>query len=124
MRRICGRRARMPQARRQASPARPPLPSRPSRPVAAGRDPVAGRRGEARMKSLVGTLTSSIGMKIVMAVTGAGLVIFVIGHMLGNLEFFAGQDAINAYAKRLRFFPPLLWAARIGLASFVVLHIA
>ena len=76
------------------------------------------------MRSLVRTLTSSIGMKIVMAVTGAGLVLFLIGHLLGNLEIFAGQEALNAYAKRLRFLPPLLWVIRIGLATCVVLHIA
>ena len=43
-------------------------------------------------------LFSSIGKKTVVAVTGVVLVLFVIGHMLGNLTVFFGPDAINAYA--------------------------
>jgi succinate dehydrogenase / fumarate reductase cytochrome b subunit len=67
--------------------------------------------------------SSSIGMKIVMAVTGVVLVLFVIGHMLGNLEIWAGADAINEYGRRLRFIPPLLWVIRLGLLTLVTLHI-
>lgn len=67
---------------------------------------------------------SSIGTKIVMAVSGALLALFLVAHMLGNLELFAGPDALNGYGALLRRFPPLLWVARIGLLVLFVVHIA
>jgi succinate dehydrogenase / fumarate reductase cytochrome b subunit len=72
--------------------------------------------------SLTAAVRSSIGAKLVMAVTGLGLILFVIGHMLGNLQVFLGPDALNHYAEKLRSVPGFLWAARIGLLVFVVLH--
>lgn len=68
-------------------------------------------------------LFSSIGKKTIVAVTGIALVLFVIGHLLGNLTVFFGPDAINSYAMHLRDLGPLLWLARIGLLGAVVLHI-
>lgn len=68
---------------------------------------------------------STVGAKIIMAVTGLGLVGFVLAHMAGNLLIFTGTpDAINAYAQGLKDLGPLLWVARIGLIVFAVLHIA
>jgi succinate dehydrogenase / fumarate reductase cytochrome b subunit len=65
----------------------------------------------------------SIGAKAIMAVTGAGLTLFVIGHMVGNLQLFLGPEAINSYAAKLKGMPELLWIARIGLLVFFVTHI-
>ena len=45
---------------------------------------------------------TQIGKKVVMAVTGVVLVLFVIAHMLGNLKIFSGPDEINAYSRFLR----------------------
>ncbi len=67
---------------------------------------------------------SSIGGKVTMAVTGLLLFGFVIAHLLGNLQLFAGPDKINAYAKMLHDLGPLLWVARIGLLVIFVLHVA
>lgn len=72
---------------------------------------------------LAGWLLSSLGKKTIVAVTGIGLVLFVIGHLLGNTTVFFGPDAINTYAEKLRDLGPLLWAARIGLLIAVGLHI-
>lgn len=72
---------------------------------------------------LVRWLFSSIGKKLVVALTGIGLVLFVISHLLGNLTIFAGPEAMNSYAMHLRDLGPLLWVARIGLIGTVVLHI-
>ncbi|WP_083502183.1 succinate dehydrogenase cytochrome b subunit [Sphaerimonospora mesophila] len=47
-------------------------------------------------------LSSTNGKKAVMAVTGAVLVLFLIGHMLGNLKIFLGADSFNGYAEWLR----------------------
>ena len=66
---------------------------------------------------------STVGSKVVMALSGLGLVIYVIFHMLGNLQVFEGSHALNGYAAFLRDMPILLWAARAGLLSIVVLHI-
>lgn len=66
---------------------------------------------------------SSIGKKTIVAVTGIFLVLFLIGHLVGNLTFFLGPDAINLYAKKLHDLGPLLWVARIGLLVLIALHI-
>ncbi len=74
--------------------------------------------------------STAIGKKIVMAVTGVVLVLFVIAHMLGNLKIFAGAEQINAYSRFLRevgqpelAYGQLLWIVRIILLVCVVLHI-
>lgn len=69
---------------------------------------------------------SSLGKKYVMALTGLGLYLFVIIHLLGNLQIFApveGPAKINVYAHTLKSAPPVLWGARLGLLTIVVLHI-
>lgn len=72
---------------------------------------------------LLAWLFSSIGKKTVVAVTGIALVLFVIGHLLGNLTVFFGPDTINSYAMHLRDLGPLLWVIRLGLLTVVGLHI-
>ena len=66
---------------------------------------------------------SSIGLKLVMALTGVVLSGFVLGHMVGNLKVFEGADALNAYGRLLRYEMALLWTARIVLLVSVALHI-
>jgi succinate dehydrogenase / fumarate reductase cytochrome b subunit len=66
---------------------------------------------------------SSIGKKIIVAVTGIILILFVIGHLLGNLQIFLGPDWINGYAQHLRDLGPLLWVVRITLLVAVIVHI-
>ena len=70
-------------------------------------------------------LRSSLGLKIVMALTGVILFGFVIGHMLGNLQVYLGPEAFNAYAESLRALGhgTLLWIARAGLLIAALLHI-
>jgi succinate dehydrogenase / fumarate reductase, cytochrome b subunit len=59
----------------------------------------------------------------VMAVTGAILFLFVIGHLLGNLQVFDGPDRLNAYGRFLKNLGELLWIVRIVLLAAVGLHI-
>ncbi len=68
---------------------------------------------------------STIGRKIFMALTGLVLVLFVMGHMLGNLQVFLGSDAINAYAYKLHHLMPaaMLWTIRLFLLTSVIIHI-
>ena len=68
-------------------------------------------------------LTSSIGKKTLMALSGLALLLFVVMHLLGNLLIFLGPDALNAYAKKLEGFGPWLWAVRGGLLVAVAVHI-
>lgn len=72
---------------------------------------------------VAGFYRSTIGRKIVMAVTGLILVGFVTAHMTGNLLVFKGPEAINAYSRFLRNTGELLWVARAILLVSVVLHI-
>ena len=66
---------------------------------------------------------SSLGKKYIMAVTGFALFVFVVGHMVGNLQIFLGPEAINRYGSFLQNLGEALWAARLGLLAMVVLHI-
>jgi len=75
------------------------------------------------MKLITGILGSSLGKKFVMAATGAGLFLFVVGHLVGNLQVFLGPEAINRYAHFLKSTPELLWAVRLGMLAMVTLHI-
>jgi succinate dehydrogenase / fumarate reductase, cytochrome b subunit len=67
--------------------------------------------------------STSIGKKVVMAITGLILFGFVIGHMLGNLQVFMGANQMNAYAAMLKANATLLWGVRIVLLGAVILHI-
>jgi succinate dehydrogenase / fumarate reductase, cytochrome b subunit len=66
---------------------------------------------------------STNGKKVVMAVTGAILFLFVLGHMIGNLQVYEGPDRLNAYGHFLHAVPEILWAVRSVLILSVVLHI-
>lgn len=66
---------------------------------------------------------SSLGKKYLMAASGLILFLFVVAHMLGNLQIFLGPEAINRYGNLLQTNTELLWPARIILLGTVLLHI-
>ena len=68
---------------------------------------------------------SSIGKKILVALTGAALLIFVLGHMIGNLLVFVGPEAINEYGHMLQtaLHGGGVWIARLGLLAAVGIHV-
>ncbi len=77
-----------------------------------------------------GLARSLIGAKLLMAVTGVILFLFVIGHLLGNLKVFQGPEHFNAYAEGLRTAGApflargqLLWAVRVVLLVSLFVHI-
>lgn len=75
---------------------------------------------------MTGFFTSTIGRKVVMAVTGAVLIGFVVGHMLGNLQMFLpDHEAINAYGRLLHdaLHGTGIWVVRATLLAAVILHI-
>jgi len=75
------------------------------------------------MNVLKGLFGSSLGKKYVMAISGMALFLFVVAHMLGNLQIFLGPAAINDYGHFLQSNPEILWPARIVLLLAVGLHI-
>lgn len=58
-----------------------------------------------------------------MAVTGVILLLYIVGHLLGNLQIFEGPERLNAYAAFLKSTGELLWAVRLVLLLSLVLHI-
>lgn len=70
-------------------------------------------------------LKSSIGRKILMAITGQSMVLFAVIHLLGNSSIFGWlPGGINAYAHHLHSLPaPIIIGFRLGLLFFVCVHI-
>jgi succinate dehydrogenase / fumarate reductase cytochrome b subunit len=77
------------------------------------------------MSQAPGFLGSSIGRKVIMAVTGVILFGYVFGHMIGNLQVYLGPEALNHYAVLLRTILHgwALWVVRIVMLAAVGLHI-
>jgi len=68
----------------------------------------------------------SLAKKYLMALSGLILVLFILGHMLGNLQFFLGPEVINAYAYHLHHLPgnPVtLWLIRLFLFAALATHV-
>ena len=66
---------------------------------------------------------STIGAKVIMALTGAAMYGFLIVHMAGNLLVFAGPEYHNHHSLFLHQMPELIWPARFGLLAAVAGHI-
>lgn len=79
------------------------------------------------MDKLLALYKSSLGKKYIMAITGLMGFGFVLMHMLGNLQIYQGQVngvyALDKYAETLRSFGPMLYVARVGLLTIVIVHI-
>lgn len=84
-------------------------------------------RRENTVEPLFGSLMkfamSSVGSKVVMAITGLGLWLFIVAHLAGNLTVYLGRDTFNGYAAALHHNPLLLWTVRLGLIVGFPLHI-
>lgn len=77
-------------------------------------------RSKSKLRSLFG---STVGKKILTGITGLALTVFVLEHMLGNLQFLVSDNAYNAYAHFLIGLGPILWVVEIIFLFFLVLHI-
>ena len=75
------------------------------------------------MNLLKQILWSSIGKKLMMAITGLSFCAFLAGHLAGNLTIFAGKDAFNSYAENLHSLGPLLTLVEFGLLAFAIIHV-
>ncbi len=72
---------------------------------------------------LVKAYSTSVGQKILMAVSGLSLCGFLVAHLGGNLKLYAGEKAFNDYAHALHSLGPILAAAEVGLFAMFALHI-
>jgi len=75
------------------------------------------------MSSFTKFLNSSIGKKLMMAVTGSFLLIFLIIHLVGNITLFFGAPAFNGYVGALDVVKPLIRVIEVVLLTVFVLHI-
>lgn len=75
------------------------------------------------MKKILGVYGTTIGKKVLMAVTGVVLFGFVVGHMVGNLQLYMGAEQLNHYAEFLQSKTALLWGVRLVLLFCVSVHI-
>ena len=64
--------------------------------------------------------SSSVGRKMVMAVTGFMLLGFLLIHLLGNFLIYIGW--INAYGEHLHNLPPIVWGFRLFMLAVFALH--
>ena len=75
------------------------------------------------MNWITGTLGSSIGKKLMMAITGISFCGFLTAHLAGNLTIYGGKEAFNSYAAHLHALGPLVTVMEIGLLTFALVHV-
>ena len=68
---------------------------------------------------LIRTFTSSIGKKMVMAITGLMFCAFLLVHLIGNLTIYGGKDLFIAYVDHLHSYGPLITLAELVLLMSV-----
>ena len=76
------------------------------------------------MNWFTNTFGSSVGKKLMMAVTGLFFCVFLVLHLAGNLTLYMGKDVFNSYAEHLHSLGPILTLAEWGLLIFAVIHIS
>jgi succinate dehydrogenase / fumarate reductase, cytochrome b subunit len=75
------------------------------------------------MNWFIAALGSSLGKKLMMALTGLAFVGFLAAHLAGNLTIYGGNAAFNSYAEKLQALGPVLHLFRAGLITFALVHI-
>jgi succinate dehydrogenase cytochrome b subunit len=75
------------------------------------------------MQKILYFITSPIGGKIIMALSGALIILFLMGHALGNLLIFSSQSSLNSYAHWLQN-SSFLWVFRITMLFLLLLHVS
>lgn len=78
---------------------------------------------EVNMSWLIRTFGSSIGKKLLMAITGLSFIGFLSAHLAGNLTLYKGGTAFNAYAEKLHSLGPILVVFEFGLLALALIHV-
>lgn len=73
---------------------------------------------------ILNALGTSVGKKILMAITGLFFCCFLIVHLIGNMILYSGAEAFNAYADHLHSLGPIINIAEIFMLIFIVIHIS
>ena len=72
---------------------------------------------------LIRTFGSSIGKKLLMAITGLSFIGFLCVHLAGNLTLYKGGAAFNSYAEKLHLLGPILTVFEFGLLALALIHV-
>lgn len=75
------------------------------------------------MNWLTNTLGSSIGKKLMMAITGLCFCGFLVVHLIGNLTIYGGKDFFNAYVEHLHAYGPLINVSELVLLTLAIVHV-
>jgi succinate dehydrogenase / fumarate reductase cytochrome b subunit len=78
---------------------------------------------EVNMSWLIRIFGSSIGKKLLMAITGLSFIGFLCAHLAGNLTLYMGGTAFNRYAEKLHSLGPILTVFEFGLLTLAVIHV-
>ncbi len=76
------------------------------------------------MSWVIKAFSSSIGKKLLLAITGLALCGFLVAHLAGNLLLYVGPETYNKYADALHAQKILLPIAEVGLLVMFVVHLA
>jgi succinate dehydrogenase / fumarate reductase cytochrome b subunit len=79
--------------------------------------------GGTHMNWLAAAIGSSVGKKLMMALTGLAFIGFLAAHLAGNLTIYGGKAAFNGYAEKLQSLGALLHVFRAGLITFALVHV-
>lgn len=74
------------------------------------------------MNRIASFLSTTVGMKMLVGLTGLGWAFFLLTHMSGNLLLFVGPEAYNNYGNKITS-NPLIYIAEAGLLLFLILHV-
>lgn len=75
------------------------------------------------MAWLIKTVSSSVGKKLLMALTGLAFCCFLLVHLMGNLFLYCGKDAFNSYVEHLHSLGVLINVAEVFLLVFAIIHV-
>jgi succinate dehydrogenase / fumarate reductase cytochrome b subunit len=78
---------------------------------------------EVNMSWLIRIFGSSIGKKLLMAITGLSFIGFLCAHLTGNLTLYMGGTAFNTYAEKLHSLGPVLTVFEFGLLALALIHV-
>lgn len=76
------------------------------------------------MQQTLSLTYTTIGKKVLMAVSGVVMLGFSLGHLAGNLQVFLGAEAFNSYAEKLHSLPALVWTTRVVLLGALFAHVS
>ena len=78
---------------------------------------------EVNMSWLIRIFGSSIGKKLLMAITGLSFIGFLCAHLTGNLTLYMGGTVFNTYAEKLHSLGPILTVFEFGLLALALIHV-